>query len=111
VAPNTEVITSASTLGSTASDNAPFRSIASISDARPGALSDGTANTPRNTTAGSSSTASAEIATITIRIAPGTRRRTSPKIVASPITDISTGSDVMWPSDTGNPGPGFFVTS
>lgn len=111
VASNTAVITNASTLGSTAAVSAPRRSIAPISEVWPGALSEGRANTPVNFTAGSKISPSAEMATMTIRMPPGTRRRSSPKIAARPSTDITTGKAVMWPSDTGRPGPGFFTTS
>lgn len=110
VASNTAVITKASTLGSTAAVRAPRMSIAPISEAWPGALSEGRANTPVNLTAGSKISPSVETAMMTIRMPPGTRLRSSPKIAARPSTDITTGNAVIWPSDTGRPGPGFFIT-
>ncbi|MNN16447.1 hypothetical protein D3C81_1295850 [compost metagenome] len=110
VASNTAVITSASTLGSTAADSAPRMSMAPISEAWPGAERLGRANTPVYFTAGSKARPSAEMAMITSRMPPGTRRRSRPKIAASPSTDITTGKAVMWPSCTGRPAPGFLTT-
>ena len=94
VASNTAVITSASTAGSTAAESAPRISIAPISEAWPGELSEGRANTPVNFTAGSKIRPSAEMAMITIRMPPGTRRRSMPKMAARPSTDIITGKAV-----------------
>ncbi|MNN76239.1 hypothetical protein D3C81_1926020 [compost metagenome] len=50
------------------------------------------------------------MATITIRMPPGTLRRSSPKMAASPSTVMMTGKEVTSPSCTGRPAPSFLIT-
>ena len=50
------------------------------------------------------------MAMITIRMPPGTLRRSRPKMAARPSTDIITGKEVTSPSCTGRPAPSFLIT-
>ncbi|MNT25468.1 hypothetical protein D3C72_1609870 [compost metagenome] len=97
VASNTAVITSASTVGITTGLRAPSRSMLPTSEPfSPVRL--GMAKKPCQVTFGSKMRPRMEMAMITIRMPPGTLRRSRPKMAARPSTVMMTGKEVTSPS-------------